>query len=148
MTTIDSGQSANFLNIWLKLSRNMNGNRLSELGKLCFIRYASIWGFAPFQYNRTKRRIELIPSRRHIFRWKLTIVLGTLFRGFVLGNCVYDYYYESLDLADVESMMRLWLLTSFAFSGFLHLHTLWRFQEFPGIMNAAIHLFEGLHGNI
>lgn len=136
-----------YVNIYLKLARSLNGSQLLVIGKLCLINYASLWGFAPFQYNRELRRIELISSLVYLVRWKVTILLATLFRVGVFGNFFYDCFYYSLDVSDFQSMIRLWLLTSLGFSGFLHLHTLWRFQEFPGIMNAAVHLFESIHGN-
>jgi len=112
------------------LSKEYNGDALSRVGKFCCIDYPKFWGFVCLQYN-LQTGVTTATSKRTKCRWKITILIAMLWRIYSLFNLFFGMSHKAI----IDIAFGLIKITLFAFSGFLHCHTIRKVNSLENMLN-------------
>jgi len=114
----------------LQFLKEYNGEAWIRFGKFCCINYPKFWGFICLQYN-LQTGVTTAGSNTTKYRWKMTILIAMLWRIYSLFNLSFGMSHKAI----IDIAFGLIKITLFAFSGFLHCHTIRKVNSLENMLN-------------
>ena len=101
--------------------------------QLLFLQYTHFCGLIPIKYDEQSQECVI---NSNLTCWRLTmltVMLGKLFQTVYQSYALITY---GIPVKSVMNVLPIFFTTSAVFSGLVHLHTMWKYEEIAGLINS------------